>query len=125
MTISLDEFRRRAPQDRSADRLTQVRHLEQEAVRAQALTGSESWDWFLRYVEAQIKAAEGLSEHHKGKAAEMVLIDEAKARHHAVLCTAAQVRAQTLRDVLMMPKWLIEQGEHGKRLIEGIESDVA
>ena len=84
MTISLDEFRRRAPQDRSADRLTQVRHLEQEAVRAQALTGIESWDWFLRYVEAQIKAAEGLSEHHKGKAAEMVLIDEAKARSEII-----------------------------------------
>lgn len=122
--ISLDEYRAR--QTASAgkpDRTHELRGIAQEAVRAEALTGSPEWDNFLRYLEAQIKEAEHEIQTKRAQAAMFVLTDEAKAKAAAVVVTMMQARAQTLREVLLLPKWLKEQGERAGKLIAAMAAD--
>ena len=89
-----------------------------------ALTGSESWDHFNRYVEAQIKIAEAEILAKRSQAATLVLIDEAKAKAAAVQVTILEARAATLRELILLPRWLIEQGARAGKLVAALEAEV-
>ena len=125
MSTSLDDYRARlraAPQ--SQTRIQELRALAQEAPRMAALTGSESWDYFNRYVEAQIKLAEAEILAKRSQAATLVLIDEAKAKAAAVQVTILEARAATLRELILLPRWLIEQGARAGKLVAALEAEV-
>ena len=89
-----------------------------------ALTGSAEWDTFNRYIEAQIKRAEADIDARRLQAAHLVLIDEAKAKAAAVQVTVLEARAATLREVILLPKWLIEQGSRAGKLVAALEAEV-
>ena len=121
---SLDEYRatlRATPQGQS--RLHELKGMAQEAPRMAALTGDPNWDLYLRYIEAQIKRAEAEIEVAKTNAAALVLVDEAKAKAAAVQATILESRAQTLREVLLLPKFLIEQGGRAGKLVAALEAE--
>ena len=126
MTLSIDDYRNcpRAPASTAAAKLNDLRGLAQEAPRAAALTGSAEWDWYLRFVEAHIKAAERMAEAKKNQAAALVLTDEAKAKDAAVLATVYQTRAETLRELIMIPKWIRESGELARKAVAELEASV-
>jgi hypothetical protein len=122
---SIDEFRsglRATPQGQS--RIAELKGIAQESPRMAALTGSESWDHFLRYIEAQIKMAEAEIDAKRMQAANLVLVDEAKAKAAAVQVTVLESRAATLREVILLPKWLIEQGARAGKLVAALEAEV-
>ena len=122
--ISLDEYRaRQTTATGQRDRAHELRSIAQEAVRAEALTGQPEWDWFARYIEAQIKAADREIQTKRAQAAMLVLTNEAMAKAAAVVVTMMEARAQTLREVLLLPKWLKEQGERAGKLIAGMAAD--
>ena len=124
MALSLDEFRtRQAEAPARRERVAELRAIAQEVVRSEALTGSPEWDWFARYIEAQIKVAEREAETKRRQAATLVLTDEAKAKAAAVMVTMYEARAQTFREVLLLPKWLKENGERAGKLIAGMAAD--
>ena len=89
-----------------------------------ALTGSAEWDYYLRWVEANIKATERLIETKTAQAAALVLVDETKAKEAAVMVAALTARAETLREVILLPKWIKEQGEAAAKVVAELESSV-
>lgn len=122
---SLDEYRaslRAAPQGQG--RIAELKGMAQEVPRMQALTGSETWDYFNRYLEAQIKMAEREIESKRNQATALVLVDEAKAKQAAVVVAALEARAQTLREVILLPKYLIKQGARAGKLVAALEADI-
>lgn len=124
MTVNIDEFRARArPASASQDRVRELRAIAQDAPRAAALTGRPEWDWFMRYIEAQIKLAEQTVLEKRNLAATLVLIDEDKAKAAAVQATIWESRAVALRDVILLPKWLIEQGDKALEMIAKLEDE--
>ena len=124
MTASLDEYRTRLRATPQAQgRINELKGLAQEAPRMAALTGSETWDYYLRIIEAQIKAAEREGQIKRAQAATLVLTDEAKAKAAAVAVAMLEARAQTLREVLLLPRWLKEQGAKAAKLIAGMAEE--
>ena len=90
-----------------------------------ALTGSAEWDFYLRYIEANIKATERMIEQRRDQAASLVLVDEAKAKQAAVLVAAMSARAEALRELILIPKWIIENGTEAAKAIAEMEASVA
>ncbi len=90
-----------------------------------ALTGSAEWDLYLRHVEANIKATERMIEQKRDQAAALVLVDEAKAKQAAVLVAALSARAETLKELILIPRWIIENGTQAAKLVEELEASVA
>ncbi len=123
MTASLDEFRHRARLP--AARVNDLRGMAQEVPRMAALTGSAEWDLYLRHIEAYIKATERMIEQKRDQAAALVLVDESKAKQAAVLVAALSARVETLRELILLPKWIIENGTQAAKLVEELEASVA
>ena len=121
---SIDDFRARlALVPTQQERANELRALAQEPVRMEALTGSPEWEHFQTYIEAQIKAAEREGATKRAQAATLVLTDEAKAKAAAVVVAMLETRAQTLREVLLLPRWLKEQGTKAAKLIAGMAEE--
>lgn len=125
MTTSLDEFRTRERHLPQADRINDLRGMAQEVPRMAALTGSAEWDLFLRYVEANIKATERMIEQKRDQAAALVLVDEPKAKQAALLAATLVARVETLRELIVLPKWIIENGTRARKLVDELEASVA
>ena len=123
MTTSLDDFRTRA-RPAKADRLPELKVAVQEQVRAAALTGHPAWDWYLRHVEANIKATERMIEQKRNQAASLVLVDEPAAKAAAVVAATLAVKLETLSELILLPKWIIENGEAAKKLVAELEASV-
>ena len=123
MTTSIDEFRTR-PRPIPTSRLPEMKAAVQESVRAAALTGHPAWDWYLRHLEAQIKAADRMIEQKRTQAASLVLIDESKAKVAAVQATVLEARRETLLEVLVLPKWIIENGEAAAKVVAEMEASL-
>ena len=125
MNTSIDEFRTRVRALPAAqNRLNDLRGMAQEAPRMAALTGDPNWDFFARYIEAQIKAAERLIETKRQQAAALVLLDEPKAKAAAVMVTALEARRDTLTELILLPRWILENGEAAKKLVAELEASV-
>jgi len=123
MAASLDEFRQRA-RPASKDRLPEFKTAVQESVRAAALTGHPAWDWYLRHIEANIKATERMIEQKRNQAASLVLVDEAGAKAAAVIAATLAVKLETLRELILLPKWIMENGEAASKLVAEMEASV-
>ena len=125
MSASIDEYRQRPrPSALPEARVSELKLMAQDVVRASALTGYPEWDWYLRYIEASIKAAERHAAMKRDQAASLVLVDEAKAKEAAVLCAAATARAEALKEAILLPKWIIENGEAAAKKIAELEASV-
>jgi len=123
MSVSLDDFKNR-PRQVNQNRVPQIKGAVQEAVRMAALTGSADWDMYLRYVEANIKATERMIEQKRNQAASLVLVDEAGAKAAAVIAATLAVKLETLTELILLPKWIIENGEAAKKLVAELEASV-
>ena len=116
MTISLDEFRAKVRETpKNQERIAELRALIQEPPRMEALTGRLEWNHNLRYIEAQIKLAEGEITVRRAQAATLVLTEPEKARAAAVAVVIFETRAETLKEVIMLPRYLIENGAKAKK----------
>jgi hypothetical protein len=125
MSTSLDEYRarlRETPQGQS--RINELKGMAQEVPRMAALTGDKNWDYYLRFIEAHIKAAERMVEAKREQAAALVLVDEDKAKVAAVLVTVYQTRAETLREMILLPKWIRESGERAQKAVAELEASL-
>ena len=123
MSLTLDEFRRTRP---IAQRETtpEVRAIAQEAVRLTALTGHESWEWYNRFLEAAIKAARRQLAQQTAVLESPFATDEdiRMARTRVILI---QARIEALTEVLMLPKFLVENAEKARKQIVEMERDAA
>jgi len=125
MSTSLDEFRTRVrgtPQGQ--ERLAELRGMAQEVPRMAALTGDPNWDYFVRFIEAHIKACERQIAVKREQASALVLIDEAKAKAAAVIVMALESRAETLREIILLPKWIRENGERASKAVAELEASL-
>jgi len=60
----------------------------------------------------------------KNQAASLVLVDEEKAKAAAVLATVYQARAETLRELILIPKWIRENGERAAKAVAELEASL-
>jgi len=122
MTRTIDEYLKDHPrvQRFSPD----LRPIAQEAVRLEALTNDESWDWFTRFLEAAIKAEKLNGEHFVAKLrAPFTPESEMQTLKAAVILS--DCRRTTLEEVLMLPKQLKTQAEKARTMIANMERDAA
>ena len=123
--ISLDEYRaslRVSTQGQS--RIAELKGMAQEVPRMAAVTGDANWDYFLRHLEAQIKAAERMIAIEKEK-----LSSPTVTLHEQMLLIKNriiiwQTRAETLREVIVLPKHLRDQGERAAKLVAELEASL-
>ena len=110
--ISLDEYReaRAAQAGPDTGRTNALKGMQQEAVRATALTGSPEWDVFARYLEAQIGHAKALIATEERKLRDPMLVEQDAIMRCKIKLACLETAFQTLTDVLSLPKFIIEQG---------------
>lgn len=123
MAASLDDYRNRQ-RPVSKERLPEFKTAVQESVRAAALTGHPAWDWYLRMIEANIKATERLILQKRDQAASLVLVDEVKAKAAAVQAATLAVKLETLTELIMLPRWIMDNGEKAAALVAELEASV-
>ena len=117
MAMNIDEYRHLAPvQPRGADRMPELRAISQDAVRMEALTGNESFDWFLRYLEAAIKAETRNGEQFVEKMRAPFTPDD-KMHELKTAVLLSDCRKATLLDLMMLPKFIVQQAEKARAQI--------
>jgi hypothetical protein len=124
MSLTIDEYRGRQPRPvAKPPDTTFIRAIAQEVVRMEALTGSDTWDWFLRYLEANIKAATRDLEARKAMLADPLAQDDEKLRQQRAMIFVIQSRIETLTEVMLLPKMLMHNGERARGMIAEMEHD--
>lgn len=113
MSLTLDEWNKRKPA--AIARATRVPQnpdvFVREAVRIEALTGDENWDFFLTYLEAAARAAEAQLIAEDAKLRSPYLVNDEAIRALKAQITRIEERIATLKDVMRLPKFLKERGD--------------
>lgn len=121
---TFDEFARSAAKQRAetaAQRVTDLRGFERVALSAGAVTGSPEWDMFLSIVEALIRRAEGRQQIAERAALAPRLVNVERVMAHRAEAAHEAAVAETLRQVLALPKLLKENGEQAAQMLASLE----
>lgn len=113
---TLDEHRRlhpSAPRARSPD----LQMLAQEAVRIEALTRDPLWDHFLSYLEASLQKTERLMRDEALRLRDPHLVNDDAIRTCKANLTILETRAATVKEILLLPKFLKEHSALAKAQI--------
>lgn len=113
---SLDEYRNTRPQPQKTAG-PELRMLAQEAVRLEALTGDEAWDHFLSYLESALKTAERMHAAEDAKLRNPFLVNDDAIRMAKAHVACLQVRIDTLKEILLLPKFLKDRAALAKAQI--------
>src|SRR5258708_7966223 len=116
MALTRDEWHNRLP-PRAARSPANLDVIAREAVRMKALTGDENWDYFLSYIEAALRASETQLNIETAKLRSPYLVNDEAIRALKAQITFIEARIHTLKEVLMLPKYLKEHGEAAKAQI--------
>jgi len=123
--MNIDEFRQRErPSVVPRGTTPELRAIAQDVVRMSALTGNESFDWYNRFLEAAIKAARRHLDQQTGVLQAPFSPDEA-VRLARIKCIMIEARIEALTEVLMLPKFLLENSAKARAQIDGMERDAA
>lgn len=124
--ISIDEYLARAPKlAPSAEKMNNLRAIAQEPVRMDAVTGDADWDHFLAYLEARIKAVESTAEVERTRLASPLLVDPQQIMLVKIAIVDLDAVARTLKEVIMLPKWIKAQGEKAWQVLSELEQKTA
>lgn len=118
MRLSIDEFKSR-PRAPRADIGESLRAVHQQAVRLAAVTGDPDWDYFLAYVESAVQSAERTRTQEETKLRDSRLVNDEAIRTIKISIAQLDARIGAFKEVLLLPKFLKEQGDKAKlRLAE-------
>lgn len=107
---------------RAKQRFHEMRFLKQAAVTAEALTGNDTWDAFLRVLAGSIEA----SKKHLAQLAESICdtsLDETTANTLRLEMICTRERIKTLEHVVALPKAIMTQGDEAAKFMEGEDAD--
>jgi len=118
MLPNRDEFKARQNSIRANGHDRDLKMIQQAAVKAELLTGDPVWDLFLTYLQHAIEETEARKESAQG-----ILIHPANVDHNSMLQAKIALaefnsRIDLLKDVISLPKRLIEMGTEAKGLLE-------
>lgn len=122
MPVSIDEYKRQLRNSEPGrERVQQLRADIYEAVRASAVTGDANWDHFLARLEGRIKAYES-----NLAAVQAVLCHPDTVNVDTIMAAkikivALEASAQALREIIDLPKLIIERGGKAKDALCGLE----
>lgn len=116
MALTRDEWKDRRPL-RAVRTPPNLDVIVREAVRMDALTGDENWDFFLAYLEAALRAAEAQQKIEDSKLRSPLLVNDEAIRALKAQLTFIESRIHTLKEVLMLPKYLKEHGDAARAQI--------
>lgn len=122
--ITLDEYRSQREPRPVRDRTPDLKAVAQEAVRLAALTNDPEWDYFLRYIEASIKTTREHADHEARNLRNPLSTDE-EVRVSRAKVAAYDIRVEVLEEILLLPKFLKEQGGKAHDQIEAMEERLA
>lgn len=113
--LTIDDFKRRPRPIR--DLASDLRIIAQQAVRHEAVTGDPNWDFFLAYLEHALQAAESQRDQEDKRLRNPALVNDEAIRTCKVALAQLEARIGTLKEVMMLPKFLKEQGNLAKQQI--------
>jgi len=117
---TLDEYRqqRKAPRDRSPE----LHALAREAVRAEAVTNDADWNHFLSYLEAAISRTTSLRDQEDKRLRDPLLVEDLEIRRCKVRIAELETRIATLKEVILLPKFIKEQGNLARQQIAELKA---
>lgn len=118
---TIDEFRAHSPKVIRTRAQPDLQMIAQEAVRVEALTGDATWDRYNAYFEAAIKNATRMLVDLEGRLRDSALVNDDAIRGLRVQIACMQTRIDTLKEVLLFPKYLVQRGALAKAQIEDLE----
>jgi hypothetical protein len=122
---TIDEYRSRTPTMPRSATVAHLRPIAQEAVRMEALTGDPAWDHFLAYLEAGVKNTQRMIDHEKTKLCHSALVNDEAIRALKAQITALESRLATLKEVILLPKYLKEQATLARAQIDDLTKGAA
>lgn len=123
---TLDEFRRNHPTaPREVRPSVNLQMIAQESVRAAAVTGDADWDHFLAYIEAVIKIATKHLDIEVTKLRDPYRVNVDEIAKCKAAITALEARIATMTEVILLPKFIKEQGEAARAKIAEMTKDAA
>ncbi len=121
---TIDEFRTARPAPARGN-VAQIRVVAQEAVRLQALTGDPAWDHFLSFVEASIKKTEAWRNDKLTRLRDPRFVNPDEVAVCRAEILQMDARIDTLKEILLLPKFLKEQSELAQRQIAEMVRDAS
>ena len=119
---TIDEYRATQPKLVAKRSTPDLHMIAQEATRVEALTGDPTWDRYNAYFEAAIKKCEGMLVGLQTRLLDSALVNDEAIRDLKVKIACMQTRRDTLKEVLLFPKYLVERGALAKAQIEDLEA---
>lgn len=117
MSITRDEWIARRTTPRVPHGAQNLDIIVREAARMEALTGHPDFDHFLTYIEAALRASEAQLKIEDAKLRSPYLVNDEAVRVLKAQITFIESRIHTLKEVLMLPKYLKEHGDAAKAQI--------
>lgn len=123
MSFDRDEYDRmlaRRAQERARDQAPELRRIGQAAVAAERLTGEATWDYFLTIVQDALEQTDrAIAEIQERIAAVEVVGDALTAAK--VRLVQLESRAEALRQVIEIPRRVMELGEAATERLSLVE----
>lgn len=118
--LTIDEFHSR-PKVVRPDLGASLRAIAQQAARQEAVTGDPDWDYFLAYIENALQTAERERATDEVRLHDPNLVSDDKVRALRMSLIRLDVRIGTLKEVLLLPKYLKKQGDMAKESLANLE----
>ncbi len=127
MQRTLDEYRReRALTQRPSQAPQQQLHVSvRAAVRMEALTHDEDWDFFLAYIEAEVQRSEAELAQADATLRAPLLVNDEAIRVLKAHITRAEARIAALKEVLLLPAFIKKNGALARAQIAEMTRDAA
>ena len=121
MALSRDEWADRVEankRERAEVHRPQLEMLRQAAVPAEALTGEEHWDIYLRYVQAAIEDSERQREAFQAIVNDPRTVNSDSLMEAKMAMVECASRVEAFKACLSLPSDLVAMGEQAKALLE-------
>lgn len=123
--MQIDEFTKSHPAKTRATLSPDLRAMAQESVRMEALTGDDTWNHFLSYLEAAVKNCITANNAELKLLCNPALVNDEEIRLHKAKITSLGARIETLNEIILLPAYLKEQAGKAQQALTEAAKDNA
>jgi len=102
-----------------------LRAIQQAAVQAEYLTGSEYWDIFLRYIQSAVDRSKGIENQLMETLASAQMVEHTQWLKTKIALLECRARVEAWESVMQLPKDLIDNGGRADELLVGKSDEAA
>lgn len=116
--MEIDQYKKRVNGKPTQTHDLQV--IERAGLQARSLTGTEHWDFFLSVLQPKVEETEVFLTNAKEQLADPRVVDENHMRQLKLAAVIYAERLNILREVMELPKRIIEHGDKATLHLKGI-----